>query len=81
MAEWMWLGGAVEVRQRHGCRSKRDHDLDEKGATVSDILPVFGGDKSENIKHKKSPDENEDLQMREWMELGCSPDNLSREKE
>jgi hypothetical protein len=48
---------------------------------VSDILPVFGGDKSENIKHKKNPDENEDLQMREWMELGCSPDNLSREKE
>lgn len=40
----MWLGGAVEVRQRHGCRSKRDHDLDEEGATMSDILPVFGGD-------------------------------------
>lgn len=62
MAEWMWLGGAVEVRQRHGCRSKRDHDLDEKGATVSDILPVFVGDKSEDFKHKERPDETEDLQ-------------------
>jgi hypothetical protein len=51
----MWLGGAVEVRQRHGCRSKRDHDLDEKGATVSDILPVFGGDKVKILNTRKTP--------------------------
>jgi hypothetical protein len=84
MAEWVWLGGAVEVRQRHGCRSKRDHDLDEKGATVSDILPVFGGYiKVKVLGTKKKRMKSIYRGESGWSldEILCSLDNLSWEKE